>query len=469
MAEKTTKTSSTKGVINISAMGKAGQMTGLNVGGKESFIPAALKQIGSFALNQYFRSIQLNKEALNKVRNSFGKVLEKDYIRDNTNARERIEKLQDEIVEAHRFMNNPIHMLNPRSKGYMAAEETVNRVKNTVTNMSNTFDQIVLDKTEAVKVAAGITSYAGNSNANQRLHTAILANGGFDNIIFIPNEETGVDDRYINITEVDWDDPNTKEVEKMPDIYNDLTDDPKTEGVNESKLVKYDDFKDNNMFASYSVEGVNGDVFIAYATEALRNGYSGKDMDSKLGALSTNTLTNHVNGLSDKAIQDMFFRIELPGTGKTFAEIYSEGDISLEGISTFGAVEMMKESTNQWIKGDDYNLSPKELKHLIVEISKQDAVERNAGAIAEKKSEEKGIDWDSDLSGTGKVIWQAEVGSLATNDKTGVQYKMNAADEWVQVDASGAPVGTGVYTSGTVYHLTTGDDAINLKRHKPRL
>ena len=96
-------------------------------------------------------------------------------------------------------------------------------------------------------------------------------------------------------------------------------------------------------------------------------------------------------------------------------------------------------------------------------------MERNAGAIAEKKSEEKGIDWDSSRSGTAKVIWKAEKGDLATNDKTGVQYRMNAPNEWTQVDASGAAVGTGVYTSGTVYHLTTGDDAINLNKYKPAL
>ena len=68
MAKKTTS------VIDIGAMGKAGQMTGLNTGKQESGVPTAIKSIGKFALNQYFRASESQKLARVNAKKLFSPI-----------------------------------------------------------------------------------------------------------------------------------------------------------------------------------------------------------------------------------------------------------------------------------------------------------------------------------------------------------------------------------------------------------
>ena len=51
MAKKVTTTSA----INVAAMGKAGEMTGLKTEKSEG-LPRAIQQLGMFTMNQYFRA-----------------------------------------------------------------------------------------------------------------------------------------------------------------------------------------------------------------------------------------------------------------------------------------------------------------------------------------------------------------------------------------------------------------------------
>ena len=504
MAEKTK--SSTKGVIDIAAMGKAGAATGLKTEAEESFIPNALKQIGGFALNQYFRSVQLTKSAINQVKTSFGEVILKEHIQGNTNALERVRKLQSEMIEAQKYINHPVHMLTPWTEEYKKHEETINRVNLSVSDMDAGIKQFADAKSDDLRVISGDVDergnaifFSGNSTESQKLLSTLRANGDIDRaMVFLPDPDNdGIDARYVNIAQIDWDgddiiDSDDREIGRANfEIENLGVSWVDGEGRDRytSDLVKYDDLINNDMFASYSFSNVNSDMFDKYNKAVINAGYNLFDMESELSKDANANLRSELNEIKDTGIKDMFFRVEVDG--RTFAQKYVEDttieilkkELSEEDIAKLpttedvelmkaGILELLKTSAN---RGEEGDFTIEEMKGIIMEISEDRAGDKNAGAISEAEIRKETAESEArsksrrssklmSYTAAKNLIRTSVHGDRWQHPKTGTWYEKEVnvnSGEVTWIGTFGTK--TYIYNEGEFYHQITGDQAKNVK------
>lgn len=314
MAKKTTS------VINIAAMGKAGQMTGLNTGKQNSGVPAAVKSIGKFALNQYFRATQSQKLARVNAKKLFSEYYTKDAIIENTGAKLELERLSNQYAEANRILNHPVHSLATWTKKYKDAENKKATIEGSLVSMSKTVDQLhenekagaLLWSGEALDENNNRKVLAGNSTSTQVLLHSLQASGELREASeFIENADGKVE-LYINFDNIGdekFDNPDTEEVEKRPSEIEDLT------------LVKYEDIIANDMIAKEGY-AIAGQYTNKWLESAYNLGYNELTLEDARGQQILKSFDDTVDNYTDAVIGDMFFRekITIDGETKTYAE-----------------------------------------------------------------------------------------------------------------------------------------------------
>ena len=408
--EKGYKKSTTKGVIDIAAMGKAGEGTGLVVEKKdESIIPQGLKNIGNFVLNTMFRASELESKAMTNLKTTFGETLLKDYILDNTNVHEELLLMQEEIVGLNSEINKPINILPfiENSERVQKLKDRKFKLEQSVKYMDKAAQLYQQMKTDIMGIVSGVTNdsgdqiiFAGGTTANQRLLSGFMASDDLEKaIIWKENEQTGINEMYINLELVDWD--SDGETGTKDDIIK-----GKSVTGTENMIVSFNDLIDKNMFATASDTSVNNDFINDYFEKSIVLGSNAnefaRDMNSQVGLSHTLRFTDELNNKSKKDIRDMFFRIEMGPDGMTFAEIYVENttleDLKKElgkeddyELTKLGVLELLKESAN--IGGLD-DFTHDEMKGIIEGIVINEATNKNALSISAREEYEDKLERD---------------------------------------------------------------------------
>ena len=228
MAKKKTTT----GVIDINSMYKAGLSTGL-VPTKEtgSDVPNVVKQIGSFAMKQYFNALSYKRLATQQERKLFTDYTSKAHIQDNLATKEAVELLYEEYKGLNNFLNKPWNMLNPWSEKYKAAEERKTVIQESLSMMDNFTEtyqqqvsndaQILTDK--AVDKDGLKISFNGGANSTQVLMSSARGSGALtDAMTFLP-DESGHMIPMVRIDLLDWDEDDLIGSKDLVIKYIDLT------------------------------------------------------------------------------------------------------------------------------------------------------------------------------------------------------------------------------------------------------
>tara|TARA_Y100000593_G_scaffold93941_1_gene190719 strand:+ start:4649 stop:6124 length:1476 start_codon:yes stop_codon:yes gene_type:complete len=400
------KKSSTTGVIDITAMGKAGQMTGLQTSKQsESDTPNIVKQIGNFALRQYFNAVEHQRKARVNHRKIFNPLLDKTRDLGDTGAVSRIEALAEDYKAQNRILNNPINMLIPFTKKYRDAEIRKDQIERSLLSIENSSKL----RTEMIENVSLIINgdkknekgdkigFASQSTSSQILHSSALASGAItDATIYLPNED-GVEEAFVVLSLTDWD-PNTPEVDgSIPSVYENSgivksVDHDNNKSTPEIKVVKFDDMIANEFFAGES-QVVTRDHYNTFIENAANLGYSEMmlDMNSTKGVSVRKTFYEQVDNWSNHDLGDEFFggEITIDGVTKTYAAHFMEGiDKTLTITDASGNEIIINEKYYGMLEGmkADFAKNPEKYRQLVKNLSLVAADQNNISATVEREA-----------------------------------------------------------------------------------
>jgi len=409
MAKKTTS------VIDIGAMGKAGQMTGLNTGKQQSGVPTAIKSIGKFALNQYFRASESQRLARVNAKKLFSEYYSKDAIIENTGAKLELEKLSKKYAEANRILNHPVHSLATWTKKYKQAENDKAVIEANLVSMSKTVEQLhenekagaLLWSGKALDEKNNRIVLAGNSTSTQVLLHSLQASGELREASEFIEDENGNVELYINFDLIDeekFDDPTTEEVETRP---------------SELTLVKYEDIIANDMIATEGY-AVTGQYTNKWLESAYNLGYNELTLEGAKGQQILKVFDDTVDNYADAVIGDMFFRekITIDGETKTYAEHIIGTDFDDVELSA-GSLEALKEEFNQ---------NPNAFRSAIKSLVRVAGTQVNSQATEDKESTKESSQSDKNRYRLDKTSKKIRDKINASISNTSIPYEYNSKD-----------------------------------------
>ena len=402
MAKKVTTTSA----INVAAMGKAGEMTGLKTEKSEG-LPRAIQQLGMFTMNQYFRAAALQDNARTSMLTEKGNVISKQHIQDNTSIREEIEKNYAELIKINQKINNPWNITFPNNKSRKELQLKREEILLDVQSLDSGFEDLASDKTNFMQVAIGAKyengqyiTWSGNSTANQRVLSNALANSSIETAIeFVKNPNNNRKELYVNLSLIDWN-GDEDGLGEIPDEYNSLI---KQDNKSKDILVNYKDLKKGGYFADLSDKNVDNALFTQILGSAVQigSGDTKLTLSSAQGQRVFNEFKNKFDKYSPQMIKDAFFRLDIEGA--TFAERYIDRVINEgaksddkfaekiaglleDGYSKVALIELMKEGANK------NNFSWEEMKTIINDETFELAKAVNQHAIDDRLEYEEEIE-----------------------------------------------------------------------------
>tara|TARA_R100001463_G_scaffold120188_3_gene176176 strand:+ start:1590 stop:2960 length:1371 start_codon:yes stop_codon:yes gene_type:complete len=409
MAKKTTS------VIDIGAMGKAGQMTGLNTGKQQSGVPTAIKSIGKFALNQYFRASESQRLARVNAKKLFSEYYSKDAIIENTGAKLELEKLSKKYAEANRILNHPVHSLATWTDKYKKAENDKAVIEANLVSMSKTVEQLHENEQAGALLYSGKAMdennnrivLAGNSTSTQVLLHSLQASGELREASEFIEDENGNVELYINFDLIDeekFDDPTTEEVEKKP---------------SKLTLIKYEDIIANDMIAKEGY-AVTGQYTNKWLESAYNLGYNELTLEGAKGQQILKVFDDTVDNYADAVIGDMFFRekITIDGETKTYAEHIIGTDFDDVELSA-GSLEALKEEFNQ---------NPNAFRSAIKSLVRVAGTQVNSQATEDKESTKESSQSDKNRYRLDKTSKKIRDKINASISNTSIPYEYNSKD-----------------------------------------